>query len=94
MTGEIERPQRALTFTLRIGADTRKDLAQHLEHLAQQVYREEIAGGPGTFGGPSCGGNYELVEIDMPHEKYFEELHAYLEERRAARALPVEGNPS
>lgn len=82
MTGEIERPQRALTLTLRIGADTPRELAMQLEFMAQQIERGEVT--CGVFGGPGSGGNYELVTIDKPHEKYFEELHAYLRERRAA----------
>lgn len=84
MTGEIAQPQRAFTLTLRIGADTRRDLACQLMHMAHQVEAEELT--VGQFGSPSSGGIYELAVIDKPHEKYFEELHAYLDERRAAEA--------
>lgn len=80
MTGEIAQPQRAFTLTLRIGSDTRRDLACQLMHMAHQVEAKELT--VGQFGSPGSGGCYELVEIDKPHEKYFEELHAYLDERR------------
>jgi len=83
MTGEIVAPQRALTLTFRVGADTKRDLVTSLLHFAQQIERDEL--GTGTFGGPGAGGSYELVTIDKPHEEYFRELHAYLDARRAAQ---------
>lgn len=84
MTKEIPKPQRALTLTLRIGADTPRDLACQLYHMAHEVEAGQMT--VGEFGGPGAGGVYELVTIDKPHEKYFEELHAYLEERRGVQS--------
>lgn len=83
MTGEIKGPQRAFTLTLRLGADTRADLAHALYHFARGVEDGTLT--RGSSGGPASGAEYELVEIDKPHDKYFEELHAYLAECRAAR---------
>jgi hypothetical protein len=83
MTGEINGPQRAYTLTLRIGADTIKDLAHTLSNMAWQAEAGELT--RGSFGSPCSGGEYELLEIDKPHAKYFEELHAYLAERKAER---------
>jgi hypothetical protein len=85
MTAEIESPQRAVTFTARFGADTPHDMAMALHFYAEQIDRGEIQGA-GTVGGPSYGGCYELVTIDKPHEKYFEELKTYLDARRAKEA--------
>jgi hypothetical protein len=92
MTGEIKAPQRAITLTLRIGADDRRSLAHQLYHMAHQVEAEQLT--VGQFGSPTSGGEYELVEIDKPHEKYFEELHAYLTERRAKTEPHAESDVS
>lgn len=92
MAGEIAGPQRAMTLTLRLGADDRKALAGALYHMAHEIESGELT--RGCSGGYSSGCEYELVEIDKPHEKYFEELHSYLAERRAAEqtATPVKGD--
>ena len=82
VSDEIKVPQRAFTLTLRVDGDTAQDLARSLYHLGDQIERGELT--TGTFGSPTTGGSYELLSIDKPHEKYFEELHAYLAARRAS----------
>lgn len=70
-------PHRAFTLELKVGADTRADLARALEHLAFEIDREQLT--TGCWGTPSDGGTYSLrIDHEMTHERYHAENHAYL----------------
>lgn len=76
-------PMRAFRLTLRLDADDRAELADALRSFADQVDREEVT--RGVSGGPSSGSIYELLhDPAMTHERYFDEVRTYLDEKRAA----------
>ena len=75
----VRPPVRMLRLTLQIGADSRRDMVGALMNLARRIDREELSGS-GTWGGYSDGGNWELLtDPNQTHEKFFEELMAYLD---------------
>jgi hypothetical protein len=75
-------PVRAFRLTLKLDADTREGMADALRDLADQVDRNELT--VGCYGSPRHGGIYELLtDPTMTHERYFSELHAYLDAQRA-----------
>ena len=75
-----DKPQRAFTLTLVLGADSREDLVQALENLAFDISRGEIT--RGCWGSPSNGAFYELrTDQDMTHDRYFEAVDRYLSEQ-------------
>lgn len=74
-------PNRAYTLTLKVGADTRHDLALILEHLAIEVSADRLT--EGVSGGYSTGFTYKLeVDESMTHDRYFEELNRYLDAQK------------
>jgi len=78
-------PKRAYRLTLELGADTARDMAWALRNLGHRIEREQV-GGAGTWGSPTDGANYELLtDQAMTHERFFEDLNAYL----AALEKPV-----
>lgn len=77
-----DRPERKVTFLLKVGADDRESLASALFNIATQVDRNEI-GGKGVSGGCDSGCIWEYREGEGPtHDEYFAQLNAHLEERR------------
>lgn len=71
-------PHRACRFVLDLQADTRRDLANALSNMADQIDRGEM--GRGVSGGYSTGYIYELIENDHPtHDEWYAELRAYLD---------------
>ena len=80
----VKPPVRALHLTLEMGCDTRADMVGALMNLARRIDREELSGS-GTWGGYSDGGNWELLtDPTQTHERFFEELTAYLDSKKAA----------
>lgn len=76
-------PHRAFRLTLQLDADDRSALASALVHLADRVDRSEIS--TGVSGGPDSGWIYELLhDPAMTHEAYFEEVRAYLAQKKAS----------
>lgn len=76
--------ERAHTLILKIGADTAKDLADHLRFIASDVERNEIT--VGTSGGPSCGYTYSYkTDPSMTHDEYFRQINEWLDEQAASR---------
>ncbi len=81
MSSEIEKPHRAFRFSLRMEADTRSDLMQSLEQLADMVARNEIS--YGCWGGCSSGGIYDLtIDESVTAEMYQANLKEYLEREK------------
>lgn len=79
MSGKV--PERQFVLRVEWGADTRKDLAHALRHVAFEI-ESELTSGKVTSGGPSDGGTYSLRENPgMTHDKYFEEVDAWLKEK-------------
>lgn len=80
----VRPPVRALRLTLELGADTRQDMVWALRNLAARVERDELAGN-GVWGGATDGGIWELLtDPSMTHERFFAELNAYLDAKKAA----------
>ncbi len=79
----VEKPKRAVEFTLKIGADNWEGVAHALRHYLWEV---EAFGaiGNGCSGGSSWG-DIRTVELrpEMTHERYFEALNAYLDAQRS-----------
>ena len=73
----VERPARAFRLTLKLDADTKRDLVDALVDLAGRIERDQVT--VGTWGSPSDGCAYELrTDPTMTHKRYFEELRQYL----------------
>ena len=87
----VKPPVRALRLVLEVGADSRRDMASALIHMAHRIEREELAGN-GTWGGYSDGGNWELLtDPTMTHERFFAELTEYLRRSDKAHGITQEG---
>lgn len=78
-----EAPKRKVEIVLKIGADSRRDLASALYNLSIAVDRDEVNVGTGVSGGPNSGWMYDYREDGLEHEEYFRQLDAYLEAQRA-----------
>jgi hypothetical protein len=77
------RPQRAVTMTLIIGADTRRDMSDALEQLAFDIAAGQINGPSGCSGGSGSGYSYSFSAKDGPtHDEYVAQLAAYLETKK------------
>lgn len=84
----MEAPKRAVTVTLKIGADTRKDLVDSLFIIAHQMEREGITSC--VSGSPSSGWIIETqIDETITHDAYFQRVDAYLAEMREAEKTPV-----
>lgn len=76
-----EQPRRAFVFTLKLGADTREELVRALDQISYQIAADQMT--TGVSGGVGSGYTYELLhDPEQTHEKYFAELHAYLDSTR------------
>lgn len=82
---EIVRPKRCYTLTIEIGADTWQDVVHDLLDLARHIPDHGPACSS-VMGGPS-GGHIVTVEHrpEQTHERYIEQLNAYLEQRKATK---------
>lgn len=78
-----DAPKRKVEIVIKIGADSRRDLASALYNLATAVDREEVNVGTGVSGGPCSGWMYDYREDGLEHEEYFRQLDAYLTEQRS-----------
>lgn len=79
-----EAPKRKVEIVLKIGADSRRDLASALHNLSIAVDRNEVNVGTGASGGPCSGWVYDYREDGLEHQEYFRQLDAYLEAKRAS----------
>lgn len=71
----MNRPDRAFTFSVEIGADTQEGVQDALIELADQMARGELEGGHGVSGGPTRGWMWAFKRNpEMTHERYFAEL--------------------
>lgn len=81
----MNSPTRAVRLTLLLEADTVDDLAHELRHIAFEAQAGKLT--TGASGGCCAGSVYELlIDPEQTHERYFEQVHAYLAERKAAAA--------
>jgi hypothetical protein len=84
---EIER---AHTLICTVGADTLQDLCAELREMARKLERGQMT--TGCIGGPSVGTTYSYkVRPEQTHEKYFQDIEAWLATESAASAQ-VESN--
>lgn len=75
---------RAHSIVLIAGADTKRDLARELRHMADLIEREQLT--VGCSGGPSAGTTYSYrVSPEQTHDRYFEQVNAWLDAERAKR---------
>ena len=78
----VRPPMRALRLTLKMEADNRAELAWALRNMADQIEREELT--VGVSGGPYSGAIYELLaDPTQRHERYFQQVQEYLQEKKA-----------
>lgn len=74
-------PRRAVVLTAIVDGDTREDVSQELERIADRIRRKEVT--TGVVGGVSSGTIYEFLENEGPsHEEYFVQVQRYLEDCR------------
>lgn len=77
-----EKPKRAFEVTLKIGADSWKDVIDQVDHLGFVLEQS----GPkcsSVSGGPSSNHSVEVVHNpEQTHDKYFSQLDDFLEDQR------------
>ena len=84
----MEQPERRFVLGMKLGADSREDLMSLLNSIVRDFERR---GGQFDLitGGYSTGGTVVVVEHgDVTHDKYFEELNAWLAARKSASNDP------
>jgi len=82
----MNRPHRAYELDIHIGGDTWKDVIHDLLDLARHVEDHGEKCGS-TSGSPSCNHSVTIVvRPEMTHDRYIEELGAYLAERDKEKA--------
>lgn len=90
----MNRPQRAYTLSIEIGADTWNDVVRDLRELAGHVEDH----GPtcsSVSGSPSCGHVVTVTHRpDMTHDRYMAELEVYLADRRSVTDTASIGHES
>ncbi len=80
--------ERAHTLICTVGADTLADLCGELREMARKLERGEMT--VGCMGGPSVGTTYSYrVRPEQTHEKYFEDIEAWLTAERAASLAKI-----
>ena len=82
-----DRPHRAFEIDIHIGADTWEDAAREiarvLSHVVEHGQQCSLASG-----GPSSGASVTIRHRpEMTHDKYFEQLDAYLVAKEAAKQV-------
>lgn len=89
MMDERQGPVRRFQLRLTLGADDWGELVHSLDQLAfhfdtdkgVREMAERLTGWNGASGGPSSGYSYDIrVDPTMTHERYIQELKAYLAE--------------
>lgn len=79
---QSDAPVRAHSLILNAGGDSAQELARELESLAFRLRTEGVTVGWG--GGPSASSIYSYrVEPGQTHERYFQEVDAWLAARPA-----------
>jgi hypothetical protein len=76
-------PKRAFAISIEVGGDTWKDAVNRLIQLVDHVETHGEACAE-VSGSPSCCSTVEIKKRDVTHEQYFEEVKAYLKERKNA----------
>jgi hypothetical protein len=79
----LKPPKRAFTISIEVGGDTWRDAVSRLMSLTEHVELhgetcDEISGSP------SSNSTVEIKKRAVTHEQYFEEIKAYLKERKNA----------
>ena len=76
-----DKPHRAHSLVGVFSADTAEGLACELERFADDIRREGVT--VGVSGSPSGGAIYSYrIAPEQTHDKYFEELQAWLAKRK------------
>lgn len=90
-----DKPHRRYQLTLDIGADSYDELLYAIHAFADHMdmnYPALDHNTNGASGGVSTGYSYEVkVDTDMTHERWYEELQAYLKARKASQEAVGEG---
>ena len=75
----MEKPKRAVQFSLELEADTIEELENTLYNILIRMERGELSS-TGVSGGVSSGYSYELISNDRPtHKEYVQQLNTYLD---------------
>lgn len=89
-----EAPKRYVELKFTIGADSYKELLRGIENFVTFMYIEHPDldhNHNGVTGGPDYGYDYDFTfNPGMTHERYIEEVNAYLEADRAAKKTATE----
>lgn len=91
-SAEARSPERAVIVTITIGGDSDADVIGAIRGIAHDYWDREMVGSC-VSGSPSCG--YTITvrrNPEMTHERYFEEVDAWLERTRAPRPGEERGN--
>jgi hypothetical protein len=85
----MEEPKRKYQMTFKIGADSWDEILSSMDNftLEMKMYHPNLdRNHNGVSGSPVAGYSYDvIVDPDMTHDKYFEQIDAYLAEREPAR---------
>lgn len=75
--------ERHLVLELKLGADSRREMASALKQLAFEIFAEMLVAGEGASGGVGSGYTWQLrVNEGVTHESYFEAINQMLKQRR------------
>lgn len=82
----MEVPKRRYEMVFTIGADGYQEMLSAMQNFIRFMEREYTGlaqNHHGVSGGPDSGYSYDITfNPEMNHERYFEELNAYLDEKR------------
>lgn len=85
----MNQPHRKYQMKFTIGADSYEDLLRATEQFVwfmEREYPDLDRNHNGALGSPDVGYSYDITyDADMTHERYHEELKAYLAEKCAAK---------
>lgn len=74
------KPTRAYSLTLNIGADTLQDLTYCLNDIVIDLSKGELPAGTGVAASVAFGYSYQYhLDETMTHERYMDQLSRYLE---------------
>jgi hypothetical protein len=82
---EIKAPERGVVFIGKVGADSRKILADRLRDLAFEI-EVDRTGGVCISGGASDSAIFEVRDTGKTHDAYIKELETYLDALKAREA--------
>lgn len=84
-----QKPHRKYQLTLIVGADDYDELLLEVDRWADMMYREYPNldyNFNGVRGGPDSGATYDIVvDPEMTHDRYFEQVNAWIEGRKNER---------